>query len=189
MQIHIEPDPGKNSPGVVRMVVEIPRDSSNKYEYDSSLGLFRLSRALYSPMHYPGDYGFIPGTIAEDGETLDVLCLVTNPSFPGCLCEIRPVAVLDMLDGEDVDHKILGVPNRDPRYASIQSLTDVDRHVQRELEHFFEIYKDLEGHSMKMRGWSDNAEAHAVIQESRQRYLNFAETQRPALNASQSSAH
>jgi inorganic pyrophosphatase len=162
------------------MVVEIPRDSSNKYEYEPSLGLFRLSRTLYSPMHYPGDYGFIPGTVAEDREPLDVLCLVTAPSFSGCLGQVRPVAVLDMLDGEDVDHKILAVPNRDPRYASIQALPDLDRHVQREIEHFFEIYKDLEGHRMQTRGWRDIEEAHAVIEESRQRYLDSSRTRNAA---------
>lgn len=179
MQFYFEPDPGHAAPAVVRMVVEIPKDSTNKYEYEASLGLFRLSRALYSPMHYPGDYGFIPGTISEDHEPLDTLCLVTNPSFSGCLCEVRPVAVLDMLDDRDVDHKILAVPNRDPRYASVQMLSDLDRHVQREIEHFFEIYKDLEGHSMQTRGWLDKEESYAVIQDSRRRYLDLATKQNP----------
>lgn len=177
MQFHFVPDPGSNAPAVVRMIVEIPKDSSNKYEYDPSLGLFRLSRALYSPMHYPGDYGFIPGTISEDHDPLDILCLVTHPSFSGCLCEVRPVAVLDMLDGPDVDHKILAVPNRDPRYESIQMVTDLDRHVQREIEHFFEIYKDLENRTVQTRGWRDKEEAYAVIEDSRRRYLNFIGTQ------------
>lgn len=177
MQIQFPPDPGSSTPTVVRMVVEIPKDSSNKYEYEPSFGLFRLSRALYSPMHYPGDYGFIPGTISEDGEPLDVLCLVTNPSFSGCLCEVRPVAVLDMLDGQDVDHKILAIPDRDPRYASIQRISDLDRHVRREIEHFFEIYKDLEGHPMRTRGWRDKEESHTVIQTSRKRYLDLAAPQ------------
>ena len=101
MFFEIEPDPGPETPHIVRMVVEIPRDSSNKYEYDASLRLFKLSRTLYSPLHYPGDYGFIPGTVAEDHEPLDILCLVTSPSFTGCLTYVRPLAVLDMIDGED----------------------------------------------------------------------------------------
>jgi inorganic pyrophosphatase len=172
MQFYFEPDPGNDAPAVVRMVVEIPKDSSNKYEYDASLGLFRLSRALYSPMHYPGDYGFIPGTIAEDGEPLDVLCFVTSPSFSGCVSDVRPVAVLDMLDGDEVDHKVLDVPNRDPRYHEIQSLAEIDSHVQREIEHFFQIYKDLEGHPMRTRSWRDTKEAAEVISTSRRRYLD-----------------
>lgn len=184
MQLYFDPDPGNDAPAIVRMIVEIPKDSSNKYEYDPSLGLFRLSRALYSPMHYPGDYGFIPGTIAEDGEPLDILCLVTNASFSGCLCQVRPVAVLDMLDGEDVDHKVLAVPNRDPRYASIQVLADLDRHVQLELEHFFEIYKDLEGHPMQTRGWRDKEQAYAVIEDSRHRCLDLARTPNETLSDS-----
>ncbi|HTU47494.1 MAG TPA: inorganic diphosphatase [Bryobacteraceae bacterium] len=172
MQFHFEPDPGNDFPVIVRMIVEIRKDSSNKYEYDPSLGLFRLSRALYSPMHYPGDYGFIPGTIAEDGEPLDVLSLVTTPSFSGCMMDVRPVAVLDMLDGQDVDHKILALPNGDPRYESITELDHLGQHVQREIEHFFEIYKDLEGHPMQTRGWRAKTETHTVIVESRHRYLN-----------------
>ena len=89
-----EIDPGPECPEIVRMIVEIPKNSGNKYEYDRALGVFRLDRTLYSPMHYPGDYGFIPGTLAEDGDPMDVLTLVDQPSFPGCLIEVRPVAVL-----------------------------------------------------------------------------------------------
>ena len=174
MQTFYEPDPGPDAPGTVRMVVEIPRDSSNKYEYDSSLGLFRLSRALYSPMHYPGDYGFIPGTIAEDGEPLDVLSLVTNPSFTGCLTYVRPIAVLDMLDGPEVDHKILAVPARDPRYENVHSVGEIEPHVKRELEYFFEIYKDLEGRTMQTRSWGDRANARNLIEASRRRHVDAA---------------
>jgi inorganic pyrophosphatase len=123
-------------------------------------------------MHYPGDYGFIPGTIAEDGEPLDVLCLVTSPSFSGCVSDVRPVAVLDMLDSDEVDHKVLAVPNRDPRYNNIQSLAEIDCHVQREIEHFFQIYKDLEGHPMRTRGWRDAKETAEVITTSRKHYLD-----------------
>ncbi|MGH9665607.1 MAG: inorganic diphosphatase, partial [Bryobacteraceae bacterium] len=93
------PDPGPDCPRVVRTVVEIPKEASNKYEFDPALGLFKLSRTLYSPMHYPGDYGFIPGTIAEDRDPLDVLVLVASPSFTGCLFYVRPIGVLDLMDG------------------------------------------------------------------------------------------
>jgi inorganic pyrophosphatase len=171
MQTFYDSDPGPDSPATVRMVVEIPRDSRNKYEYEPLIGLFRLSRALYSPMHYPGDYGFIPGTVAEDNEPLDILSLVATPSFTGCLAYVRPVAVLDMLDGPDVDHKIIAVPAGDPRYEEIGTVTDIEPHVRRELEHFFQIYKELEGQTMRTRCWGDREEAYRLIGASRSRHL------------------
>ena len=105
-------DPGPDCPELVRMIVEIPKNSRNKYEYDASLDVFRLDRALYSPMHYPGDYGFIPGTLASDGDPMDVLVMVEEPSFAGCLIVVRPVGVLKMIDQQEQDQKILAVPNR-----------------------------------------------------------------------------
>jgi inorganic pyrophosphatase len=96
-------DPGPECPELVRMIVEIPKNSANKYEYDRNLGVFRLDRALYSPVHYPGDYGFIPGTLAADGDPMDVLALVEEPSFTGCLIEVRPVGVLNMIDQDETD--------------------------------------------------------------------------------------
>lgn len=171
MFYEIEPDPGPETPEIVRMVVEIPRDSSNKYEFDSNLKLFRLARTLYSPIHYPGDYGFIPGTIAEDNEPLDIICLVTSPSFTGCLTYVRPLAVLEMIDGHYLDHKVLAVPGRDPRHNETRELEDVPGHVRREIEYFFSIYKELEGKTMRMRGWHKIDEAYKVINESRERFL------------------
>ncbi|HWF48070.1 MAG TPA: inorganic diphosphatase [Bryobacteraceae bacterium] len=171
MLFRFEPDPGPEMPWVVRLVVEIPRDSSNKYEFDESLGLFRLARSLYSPIHYPGDYGFLPGTLAEDGEALDVLCLVNSPSFTGCVCDVRPVAVLDMLDGEQRDHKVLAVQNRDPRFEEMQNIHNVNEHTIREIEHFFKSYKDLEGKTMIMGGWRDAESARLIVSEARERYL------------------
>src|SRR5664279_3394816 len=114
-------DPGADCPESVRMIVEIPKNSANKYEYDGELGVFRLDRALYSPMHYPGDYGFIPGTLAEDGDPMDVLSLVEEPSFPGCLIEVRPVGLLNMVDQDMRDQKIIAVPKRDPRYEEVHT--------------------------------------------------------------------
>ncbi len=171
---HYDPDPGPDSPEIVRMVVEIPRDSSNKYEFDSELGLFRLARSLYSPIHYPGDYGFLPGTIAEDGEPLDILCLVNIPSFTGCVCYVRPVAVLVTRDGELRDHKILAVHVRDPRHEQIKALPDVNEHTIREIEHFFSSYKELEGHIMILEGWRNYDAAERIITESRERFLEAA---------------
>src|SRR5262249_54277759 len=99
-------DPGPDLPNVVRMIVEIPRNSTNKYEYDGKLGVFRLDRALYSPMHYPGDYGFVPGTRSDDGDPLDVLVMVDEPSYPGVLIHVRPLGMLEMLDQNEFDQKI-----------------------------------------------------------------------------------
>jgi inorganic pyrophosphatase len=168
-----EIDPGPECPEIVRMIVEIPKNSGNKYEYDRALGVFRLDRALYSPMHYPGDYGFIPGTLAEDGDPMDVLALVDQPSFPGCLIEVRPVAVLNMVDSSVGDQKIISVSTRNPRFDQIHTIDQIFVHIRREIEHFFTIYKELEGKLTEMRGWGDPREARKVIVDSRKRFLDL----------------
>ncbi len=168
-------DPGPESPELVRMIVEIPKNSANKYEYDGKLGVFRLDRALYSPMHYPGDYGFIPGTLAEDGDPLDVLALVGEPSFTGCLIEVRPVGLLNMVDGQEHDRKVLAVPAHNPRFDQIRTIDQIFSHVRREIEHFFEIYKELEGKKTRMEGWGDPRAARKAILDSRSKYLETHE--------------
>jgi inorganic pyrophosphatase len=167
-----ELEPGPEMPEVVRVIVEIPKDSPNKYEYDGKLGVFRLDRALYSPMHYPGDYGFIPGTLAADGDPMDVLVLVNRPTFPGCLLEVRPIGVLNMVDQKELDQKIIGVSPRDPRYSEVHTLDQVAPHTKRELEHFFAIYKELEGRVTQTQGWGGPQEARKVILDSRALYLD-----------------
>jgi len=157
------------------MIVEIPKNSGNKYEYDGKLGVFRLDRALYSPMHYPGDYGFIPGTLADDGDPLDVLALVEEPSFTGCMIEVRPVGILNMVDDEEADQKIVAVPNRNPRYDEVHTMDQIFPHVRREIEHFFTIYKELEAKKTQMRGWGRPMEAREVIVRSRKSYLDGRE--------------
>src|SRR5580704_13217743 len=164
-------DPGPDTPNIVRMIVEIPKNSSNKYEFDFGEEVFKVSRALYSPIHYPGGYGFVPGTLAEDGDPLDIICLVSSPTYPGILIYVRPIAVLDMVDQDQPDRKILAVPSCDPRYDDIISLKDVRSHTKRELEHFFAIYKELEGKPTHMDGWRDREAALEVILESRNRAL------------------
>jgi inorganic pyrophosphatase len=162
-------DPGPRMPEIVRMIVEIPKNSNHKFELDPRHGVFRLSRTLYSPIHYPGDYGFIPGTLAEDGDPLDILCMVNSPSYPGILIYVRPVAVLELVDEGKLDHKILAVPDRDPRFDAIQSAADLRPHWRVELEHFFAIYKELEEKQTEIRGWRDREAAYQVIRESRER--------------------
>jgi inorganic pyrophosphatase len=164
-------DPGPDCPELVRMIVEIPKNSRNKYEYDATLDVFRLDRALYSPMHYPGDYGFIPGTVASDGDPMDVLVMVEEPSFAGCLIVVRPVGVLQMIDQQEQDQKILAVPNRNPRYDEIHTIDQIFPHVRREIEHFFTIYKELEGRVTQTQGWDGPREARKAIMESRNTYL------------------
>jgi inorganic pyrophosphatase len=165
-------EPGPDCPEIVRSIIEIPKNSANKYEYDGALGIFRLDRALYSPMHYPGDYGFIPGTLAEDRDPLDVLVMVAEPSFTGCLISVRPVGVLEMVDSNEPDQKVLAVPNRNPRFDQIHTIDQVFPHTLREIEHFFAIYKELEGKRTEMLGWKGPRDARDLIRLCRQRYLD-----------------
>jgi len=164
-------DPGPECPNLVRLIVEIPKNSTNKYEYDAELGVFKLDRTLYSPVHYPGDYGFIPGTLASDGDPMDVLALVEEPSFPGCMIEVRPIGVLNMVDKGEADKKIIAVPNRNPRFEDVKSMGEIFPHVKREIEHFFAIYKELEGRVTKLNGWGNTRDARKMILESRKSYL------------------
>ena len=167
--------PGPDSPEVVRMIVEIPKNSSNKYEFDIELGVFRLDRALYSPLHYPGDYGFIPGTVAEDGDPMDVIVMVDDPSFTGCLIEVRPIGLLDMSDENGIDQKIIAVPVANPRFEQIHTIDQLRPHVRRELEHFFTIYKELEGKRTELRAWGGPKEARDVILAAREHFLSARE--------------
>jgi inorganic pyrophosphatase len=169
-------DPGPECPGVVRMIVEIPRNSHNKYEYDTDLNAFRLDRALYSPIHYPGDYGFIPGTMGGDGDPLDILTLVDEPGYPGIIMDVRPVGVLQMKDQNGPDEKILAVSHRDPRFDQIRTISDVFPHNRREIEHFFAIYKELEGKHTKIGGWQGPEHAYQQIREARSHYLTGQKT-------------
>ena len=161
---------GDDPPRRLNVVVEIPRGSRNKYELDKETGLLRFDRLLYSAVHYPGDYGFIPRTLADDGDPLDALVIVTEPTFPGCLIEVRPVGVFVMEDEKGVDEKILAVPVKDPLHHEYRVLHDVPPHFLREVEHFFSIYKDLEGKATSIEGWEDLDEAHRIVLESMERY-------------------
>jgi inorganic pyrophosphatase len=170
-------DPGPRSPDVVRTIVEIPKNSANKFEYDGELGVFRLDRPLYSPLHYPGDYGFVPGTLADDGDPLDVLVLVSEATFTGCMIEVRPLGVLDLEDSAQGDQKILAVPENSPRYAQIHTVDQIWPHLRREIEHFFTIYKELEGKQTRIDGWRGPVDARKLILSTRQAYLAKDENQ------------
>ena len=162
--------PGVNAPREVTAVIEIPAKSRNKYELDKESGLLKLDRVLYSAVHYPGDYGFIPRTLHEDGDPLDILVRINEPTFPGCLIDARPVGVLRMLDKGEPDDKVLAVPCHDPFHSDYMDIAQLPQHYLKEVEHFFHIYKDLEGKRVQIVGWENAASAMAIIQESVARY-------------------
>jgi len=144
-------------------IVETPRGSRNKYEFDPATGGIRLDRVLYSSVHYPGDYGYIPGTVSGDGDPLDVLILVEEPTFPGCRVLVRPIGVLLMLDDREEDEKLLAVPVADPRFAEVRDLIDLPSHWLAEVETFFETYKALEEKTTATGGWRGAGEAYEVL--------------------------
>ena len=167
--------PGTKTPDEVYVLVEVPRGSQNKYEYNHDLGVIMLDRVLYSPVHYPADYGHIPGTHCEDGDPLDVLVLVTEPTFPGCVICARPIAVMEMEDEKGLDDKVLAVPIDDPRFDQVRDIADVPPHILKEIAHFFEIYKALERNKWtKVRKWYDAAEARKRVQEAIALYDSMA---------------
>lgn len=150
-------------------LVEVPKGSRNKYEYDEASSQLRLDRVLYSPLHYPADYGFIVGTLAEDGDHLDVLIVTYEPSFPGCLVPVRPVGVLDMRDEKGRDQKILAVPTVDPRFREVDDLADLPQHFLAEIEHLFQVYKTLEEKDTEIYGWEEAKEAQRILAEAHRR--------------------
>jgi len=162
---------GPKSPEVVNAVIEIPNEGINKYEYDKELHVFRLDRNLFSPVHYPGDYGFIPSTLAGDGDPLDCLVLVEAPSFSGCVMEVRPIGVLEMMDQGLPDEKVLCVGKGNPRYKDVLNYSEIYPHMLKEITHFFAIYKDLEGKRVEVKGWRDAAFAREKVSEASERFL------------------
>lgn len=148
-------------------VIEIPRGSRNKYEIDEK-GVLRLDRVLYSSVHYPTDYGYIPDTHSPDGDHLDVLVIVEEPTVPGCVVRARPVGVLKMRDEKGEDYKVIAVPVADPRFDGVDDLTELHPHWLREIENFFDVYKTLEPNkTVTIDGWGDRAEAWAAINACR----------------------
>lgn len=159
----------------IEVFVEIPRGSRNKYEYDKERKVFKLDRVLFSSVHYPTDYGFIADTLSLDGDPLDALVIMDNPTFPGCVVDGRPIGVLDMRDEQGHDEKILCVPSHDPRYRHISTLEDIGPHWVREIENFFATYKALEDKWTELVGWYDKTRAWEVIEEAEQRYQDLQE--------------
>jgi inorganic pyrophosphatase len=155
---------GPNAPDVVYAIVEIPKGSRNKYEYNKEHGVIKLDRVLYSSVSYPGDYGLMPQTFWDDGDPFDILVMVNQPTFPGCIIEARPIGIFRMEDKGQSDDKILAVPHRDPSFSGYHDLKDLPAHYLLEVQHFFSVYKDLEeGGRVKVKGWEDADAAREAI--------------------------
>ncbi|MDK2855974.1 MAG: inorganic pyrophosphatase [Bacillota bacterium] len=155
----------------VTAFIEVPRGSRNKYEYDHALKAIRLDRMLFTAVRYPADYGFIPETLAEDGDELDILVLVGEATFPGCLVEARPVAMLDMWDDKGHDEKIIAVSVGDPEWGLVTSSEDLPPNLIKEIAHFFAVYKELEGKRTEIGPWRSAEDAWKTIAEARERYV------------------
>jgi len=158
---------GKNCPEEINTLIEIPRGSTNKYEWDKESGYFKLDRVLYSPLFYPFNYGFIPHTHYLDGDPLDVLVMVSHPTFPGCIVEARPIGVLEMKDDKGPDEKILCVAARDPRFGHRTHFNQISPHTLKEIMHFFQVYKDLEEKFVDVVGWHGPELAKKLISDYR----------------------
>ncbi len=157
--------PAQPKAGVVNVLIEIPAGSKNKYEFDKDLQAFALDRVLYSSVHYPYDYGFIPNTLADDGDPLDGMVIIDQPTFPGCVIAARPIGMLEMIDGGDRDEKLLCVPDKDPRFANVKSLDDIERHRLDEIAEFFRTYKNLEKKTTEILGWQDAGAVSALVEQ------------------------
>lgn len=157
---------GPNVPEIVYAIVEIPKGSRNKYEYNKQDGVIMLDRVLYSSLHYPGDYGLIPHTFCEDGDPLDILVMINEPTFPGCVIEARPIGVFHMEDRGVADDKILAVPATDPIFGDYDDISDIPRHFLSEVGHFFQVYKDLEGARTNPGAWEGVEAARSEIERA-----------------------
>ena len=152
------------------VVVEIPKGQRNKYEMDHATGRIYLDRMLFTATRYPADYGFIDGTLGLDGDPLDALVLVEEPTFPGCVVRARTIGMFRMTDEKGPDDKVIAVPARDPRLAHLGELHDLPKFDRLEIQHFFEVYKDLEpGKSVEGATWAERPAAEAEIEQARQR--------------------
>ncbi|MFP4590238.1 MAG: inorganic diphosphatase [Halobacteriales archaeon] len=156
--------PGANPPDEITVVVECVKGQRNKYEYDKDIPAIKLDRVLFSNVHYPGDYGFIPQTWYDDDDPLDVLVLVEDPTFPGCVIDARPIALMTMLDDDEQDDKVIAVPSEDPRWDHVRDLEDVTPQQRDEIGEFFGTYKNLEpGKETAVQEWRDRSAARAAI--------------------------
>lgn len=154
----------------VNVLIEIPKGSRNKYEWDEELQAIKLDRFLFSSVVYPTDYGFIPDTCADDGDPLDAMVCVTEPTFPGCVIPAHVVALFRMHDDKGQDDKVVCVPSSDPNWNTMETLDDIPEPLRKEIEHFFSIYKQPEGKEVRVEGWFSREDALAEIEAARKRH-------------------
>ena len=162
--------PAQPKPGIVNVLIEIPAGSKNKYEFDKDMQAFALDRVLFASVQYPFDYGFIPNTLADDGDPLDGMVIMDQPTFPGCVIAARPIGMLEMIDGGDRDEKLLCVPAEDPRYTDVKTLSDIAPHRLEEIAEFFRTYKNLEKKVTEIQGWQDADKVATLVDECIKNY-------------------
>lgn len=155
--------PGPKSPEIINVVIEVPKGSRNKYEYSKTAGVIKLDRVLYSSLHYPGDYGFLPRSYFDDGDPLDVLVMMNEATFPGCVIEARVLGMLKMIDKGELDYKVLAVPDTDPFFSQYLSFDDIPKHYLEEVKQFFMTYKILEGATVENEGWVGTEDARKTV--------------------------
>jgi len=162
-------DPGETS-DIINVIVEIPKGSKNKYEIDKKTGLIALDRAMHTAQDYPFDYGFVPRTLWDDDDALDVIILTTYPLAPGILVRARPVAIMDMVDGGESDDKVIAVPVDDPRWEDVKDLPDINKHTLKEIEHFFSTYKKIQNKEVLVSGFKGKGDAQKAVERSKKLY-------------------
>ncbi len=161
---------GDKAPEIVNVIIEIPAGSHNKYEYDEALDAICLDRVNYTAMAHPYDYGFIPETRSDDGDHLDAFVILDHSVFPGCVVAARPIGLIKMVDDGENDEKIICVPAKDPRYDHIQDLADLSAHIPKEIQHFFEHYKDLQNKKCQILAIEGAASAKEMIISSKENH-------------------
>lgn len=156
----------------MNVIIEIPKFSKNKYEIDKETGMIALDRVMHSAQDYPFDYGFVPQTLFDDGDALDVVLVTTYPLAPGILVKARPVAIMEMVDGGERDDKVVAVPVDDPRFDNVRDIGDLNPHFQKEMSHFFETYKKVQNKEVSVGAWHGAAEAKKAFDKSREMYAS-----------------
>lgn len=170
MNLWHEISPGKKLPEKINVIVEINKGSKNKYEIDKETGMIALDRPSHTAQDFPFDYGFVPQTYWHDGDALDVIILTTYPLLPGIMVEVRPVALLEMIDSGDNDNKLVAVPTSDPRFEDLKDLADINKHTLKEIAHFYGTYKKLQNKEVEVKGFQDKKAAEAAVLESLELY-------------------
>lgn len=163
MNLWHEITPGDELPDVINAIIEIPKGSKNKYEIDKETGLIALDRVAHTAQDFPFDYGFIPQTLWDDKDPIDVVLLTTYPLAPGILVHARPVAIMRMIDGGDADDKVIAVPKDDPRWSDVKDLSDINKHTLKEIEHFYSTYKKLQNKEVEVNGFEGRQAAHEAV--------------------------